>query len=84
MADYTKHNVEELRRLASDRGITGRSEMLRDDLIAALEAADQAESDMPATVAALQQEVQQLQMRVTNIEIGLRGDFPTDPVPQRR
>jgi hypothetical protein len=70
---YEEHNVEQLRKLASARKISGRAEMNREELIAALQTDD-----------ANAEPIADLQRRVTRLEQLISGDQPTTTIPQRR
>jgi len=78
-ADYMKKPADELRKLASERGISGRSEMNKEELAHALAAGEAA--DDPASV---QQRLESLESRVTTLELQASGTIPANPIPQRR
>jgi acylphosphatase len=59
---YDQHNVEALRKMAASRKISGRAEMNRDGLVAALQADD-------VNVSRLDD----LERRVTTLEITISG-----------
>ena len=90
---YEDKTVEELRKLASSREVSGRSEMNREDLIRALNEQDQSDPNtmrtgqfaaMTQQIEGFQTQLDELAGRVTQLEIRASGPVPNDPIPQRR
>jgi hypothetical protein len=71
--NYDQHNVEALRKMAAARKISGRAEMNRNELIAALQANDTNANRLD-----------ELERRVTTLEIAVSGNQPNTTIPQRR
>lgn len=64
---YEEKTVEELRKLASARQISGRSEMNRDELIRTLASTDQQDAGLQSQINALTVRVEALENRVGQI-----------------
>jgi len=85
-------SAEDLRKLASEREISGRSEMNKDELVRALQSSEAASTEVTSgellalrqTIEGLQNELSALSARVTAIELSRSGQMQVNPNPQRR
>jgi hypothetical protein len=88
---YKAQTVEDLRKLASGRGIPGRSEMNKGELVEALTDDDNTPRASAGQVLAVQQSVADIQQqievlrgRVTQLELQASGAIRANPIAQRR
>ena len=73
MTDYAEQTVEELRKQASSRQISGRAEMNKEELVTALQMEDSAED-----------RVGDLERRVVRLEKIVMGNLPSNSIPPTR